>query len=293
MGFPVEKIDDIKAAPDDYQLIQRVPWTKPDVTFPHHIHEPVGDEVSLVVLDTETTGFDRDEDSIIELGLVKALVSPSTGQVTSLIALASLYNDPGFPIPSLITDITGINDEMVQGHSVHADDIVEWFSDDPIVVAHNASFDRQMFESHFDGLDRLRWACSIKDIPWSELGFEGSKLEYLLLKRGFFYEGHRASVDCLALAYLLETVNKACRWLLESESRSQCKLEAVGCPFASKDVLKGRGYRWDGDAKVWHKMFNAGDVGQERDFLGQLYMNGGSKARVTDLSSRERYKQEA
>ena len=29
------------------------------------------------------------------------------------------------------------------------------------------------------------------------------------------------------------------------------KLRATGSPFDSKDRLKARGYRWDGDAKVW------------------------------------------
>jgi DNA polymerase-3 subunit epsilon len=29
------------------------------------------------------------------------------------------------------------------------------------------------------------------------------------------------------------------------------KLRATGSPFESKDQLKARGYRWDGDAKVW------------------------------------------
>ena len=34
-------------------------------------------------------------------------------------------------------------------------------------------------------------------------------------------------------------------------SQASFKLRATGSPFESKDQLKGRGYRWDGDAKVW------------------------------------------
>ena len=29
-------------------------------------------------------------------------------------------------------------------------------------------------------------------------------------------------------------------------------MRATGAPFESKDALKARGYRWDGDARVWH-----------------------------------------
>lgn len=290
MTFPMERLDEVKAAPNDFQLLERVPWTKGELSLPFHVNEPVGDEIAVVFLDTETTGFDRQEDAIIELGMVKARVSPSTGQVTSLVAVASLYNDPGYPIPEVITDITGITNEMVQGQSLTAEDVIDWFHDDPIVVAHNADFDRPFFEGHFPGIDRLRWACSIKDIPWRELGFEGSKLEYLLLKRGFFYEGHRASIDCLALGFLMETVRKANRWLIANEAKLQCKVDAVGSPFECKDDLKARGYRWDGARKLWHTTIAGEDLDVERAFLSQLYYQGGKRARVVELSSRDRFK---
>lgn len=285
--FPVDQIEAIQAAPEDYRLLSRIPWTKGGVQFPLMVCDPVGDEIPMVVLDVETTGFEP-TDKIIELGMVKAKVSPSTGQVTTLIAAASLYEDPGFAIPELITDITGITDAMVAGQVFDEPAIIAWFDDDPIVVAHNAAFDCGFVQRRFPGLN-LRWACSIKDIPWRELGYEGSKLEYLCLKRNGFYEGHRASIDCLALIWLLSEVPAAAKALIANEARATVKVEAVGSPFDSKDALKARGYRWNPDAKVWHTEVSGTDLDEELSWLSMLYPRGGDRARKTERTSRVRY----
>src|SRR3712207_8906609 len=41
--------------------------------------------------------------------------------------------------------------------------------------------------------------------PWSEFGYEGSKLGYLLAECGWFHQGHRAVDDCHALLEVLTT----------------------------------------------------------------------------------------
>ncbi|ONF42546.1 DNA polymerase III subunit epsilon [Marinobacter lutaoensis] len=290
MAFPLGRIEEIQKKPDNFRLLERVPWTQEGVSFPYDVSAPVGDEVPVLFLDHETTGFDHENDAIIELGMVKALVSPSTGQVATLISVTSLYNDPGFPIPEVITDITGITDAMVSGQTIETDDILDWFSDDPIVVAHNASFDRPFFDEQFPALDRLRWACSQQDVPWREMGFESAKLEYLLLKRGYFYDGHRAATDCLALAFLLTNVNKASRALFANESKVQYQVKAWGSPFNCKDALKSRGYRWAPEEKVWHTMVKEDDLRDELEALSLLYSSGGERAEIIKLTSRDRYR---
>ncbi len=296
--FPVNQFPAIEAHPEDYRLLSRIPWTKEDVEFPVIVSEAVGDEVPLVILDVETTGFQAGQDRIIELGLVKALVSPSTGRVTRIVAAASMYEDPGFEIPEIITDITGITQDMVAGQSLDVEAVSGWFEGDPIVVAHNAAFDKAFWLArfpphHYPVLGSLRWACSIKDIPWQALGYEGNKLEYLCLKQGGYYVGHRASVDCLALTWLLDQVPAATQALLRAEAKIRAKVEAFGCPFEMKDALKARGYRWKPEAKVWHTEVDGEDLEAEKDYLSKLYYHGGSKARVTEMSSRDRYAPDA
>lgn len=287
--FPVDQFSTIGKNPEDFRLLKRIPWTKEGVTFPIVLADSVGDESPVVILDTETTGFQARQDRIIELGLLKVMLSPSTGRLTSIVAVTSMYEDPGFEIPDIITDITGITDGMVSGQSFELSAIQPWFEDDPIVVAHNAAFDKAFWLARFPAMNSLRWACSIKDIPWQQLGFEGTKLEYLCMRQGGFYTGHRASVDCLALAWLLDQVPSAAQKLLIAESNVRFKVDAFGCPFDQKDALKARGYRWNPTAKVWHVEIDADELDAEKAYLSTLYYMGGDKARVTELTSRERY----
>lgn len=288
--FPVSEIPQIESAPEDYKLIRRIPWTKSGVELPIHVGVPVGDEVSVAVLDVETTGFEAGRDKIIELGLVKIKLSPSTGQVTTIVAATSMYEDPGFEIPEIITDITGITNAMVAGKAIDDAEFSRWLEDDPIVLAHNAEFDRGFIQARFPTLDTYRWACSIKDISWRDYGYEGNKLEYLAYKAGAFYEGHRASIDCFAVAWLLHRVPAAAKAVLVAEKKARVKVDAVGSPFDSKDALRQRGYRWNPVKRFWSTEVGEADLPEENAFLAALYPGGDEKAVKTRLTSRDRYK---
>lgn len=289
--FPLNEIDQITRTPDDYRLLSRIPWTKPDTVFPIAVAQGGNNLRSLVVLDVETTGLNPDEDSIIELGLVHATIDIDLGVIVSINEAVSFYEDPSKPIPELITQLTGIDEAKVAGQRIDGQALVKGFADDPIVVAHSASFDRGMFEARFGHLDRLRWACSIKDIPWREFGYEGSKLEYLCLKNGGFYEGHRASIDCLATAWLLSQVDGALSALIASERAITYAVAARGAPFDVKDSLKARGYSWAPVRKVWHTVVSEVGLAEEQAFLSALYFNGGDRAEIIRMTSRERHKQ--
>jgi DNA polymerase-3 subunit epsilon len=287
--FPVSEIENIIQSPDDYRLLTRIPWTASHARLPLMLNEDTGNACSVVILDVETTGFDAGSEKIIELGLVHAWVDVERGVFLSINSAVSLYEDPGKPIPEMITNLTGIDDEKVRGQRIDDEQVAGYFQDDPIVIAHSASFDHSFFAARFPKLSGLRWACSIKDVDWSSLGYEGSKLEYLCLKNGGFYEGHRASIDCLATAWLLHAESKALPALLASERRETFAVKAVGAPFEVKDSLKSRGYRWDADAKVWHTVVGESDLSEEQAFLAALYHRGGDRASITAMTSRTRY----
>lgn len=224
--------------------------------LPLKLTDPVGDEIPVVALDLETTGFNASENQIIEVGLVRCMVSPSTGQVTTIERACSLLEQSDEPLSDDIIRITGITDAMLDGHTIDDAQVASYFDDAPLVIAHNAAFDRPFFENRFPNLQGMNWLCSIKQAPWQAKGFESSKLEYLGMKSGFFYTGHRAAIDALAIIELLGRHNDVFPYMLEAHKLLPTTFRAVGAPFSAKDDLKAAGFRWDDGSnsgiKAWY-----------------------------------------
>ena len=123
-------------------------------------------EDTFVVFDIETTGFSYHKDTIIEIGAVKVVNGVITDQFSQLI-------NPGRSIPSLITDLTGISDEMVAGEPKLDSVLPEFmkFVDGAPVVAHNAAFDCSF----------IRYYCEQMGIPFTSLIVDTLALSRLLL----------------------------------------------------------------------------------------------------------------
>jgi DNA polymerase-3 subunit epsilon len=121
-----------------------------------------------------------------------------------------------------------------------------------LIVAHNAGFDRRFAERFCDAFTTKAWACSMSEIDWHAEGFESSKLAYLALANGFFYERHRAVNDCAAAIELLSrslphSGVTGLHRLLVSARAATWRIWAENSPFEFKDILKARGYRWNGE----------------------------------------------
>ena len=100
---------------------------------------------SVVVFDFETTGMSPQRgDRVIEIGAVRL----ERGLVKE--SFQSLVN-PGTPLPGFISDLTGIDDDMLAdapgGLQVFAE--FRRFIGTTPLVAHNASFDRRFLETEF------------------------------------------------------------------------------------------------------------------------------------------------
>lgn len=233
-----------------------------------------------IFLDTETTGLDPDSDKVIELAMVP-FEFDAAGQIYRILPEYNGFNDPQMPIPEIAKQITGITDEMVKGQSLDLDTVKKMLSEAVIVIAHNARFDRPFCEDLLDEFKEISWACSIADINWNEEAIEGVKLEFLAYKYGFFYEGHRATIDCQAgievLSHPLPTSGNLClKRLLETARQTNIRLWAEGSPFEKKDDLKKRGYRWsageNGKRKAWYKDILETELEDEMEYLnGDIY----------------------
>ena len=102
-------------------------------------------DTTFVVFDFETTGFNAaGGDQIIEVGAVMLKDGNIIDRFSELI-------DPMRPLPEKITEITGINDEMLKGKDSEETVIkrfVEWYKSYPL-VAHNAKFDMSFLDMAF------------------------------------------------------------------------------------------------------------------------------------------------
>ncbi len=238
-----------------------------------------------VVLDTETTGLNSQQDRVIELGMLLFEFDPVSGVVHRVLEVFDELEDPGFPIPPEVTAIHHITDDMVQGQRIDDARVERFLRDVQVVVAHNAAFDRPFVESRWPVFEQLAWACSVKDVPWKEEGFGSAKLEYLLQTQGFFYEAHRAETDCHALLELLsrrlpQRQQPVLLSILETLNQAQFKLYALGSPFETKDLLKQRGYRWSPELRCWTRLLSTQEQLQEETQWLRRRVYGERKAAV-------------
>ena len=243
----------------------------------------------ILILDTETTGLDWRAENIIELAMLSVDVDLHTGQPVGVVEVYEDFEDPGRPIPSEIVKLTGITDHDVKGQKLNEVKINAMVERADLIVAHNAGFDRPFVEKRLEVFEHKAWACSFAGINWKAQGLGSAKLEFLCSELGWFYDAHRAQVDCHALLRVLSSNLKTqpddlptsgFLQLLKSAEQARTVVKAFGSPFESKDKLKARGYRWDAEAKVWFTAVKSADALEaEAEWLKtQIY--GGRSARI-------------
>jgi len=208
-----------------------------------------------IFLDIESTGTNIDLHEIIELAMVKFEYNSDDGTIYRITDKFSEFQEPQREITPKITELTGITNEMVKGQKINPKNVKEFIKDIPLILAHNANFDRQMAEKYFSFFSEKSWACSIADVDWEENGHFKPSLELLAFRHGFYFDGHRATNDCLASIHLLtkELPKSEClvlHNLLLNARKKLIRVNAIGKTYDVKDNLKERGYKWNGN--FWH-----------------------------------------
>ena len=278
-------------ADDNYRVLRRLQ------DRPTYNDDDGSEKILGIYLDVECTGLDYTKDSIIELGMIRFEFSRE-GKIFRILETFDEYEDPGIPIPENITTLTGITDEMVSGKHIDDEAVSKFIAEAGIVIAHNASFDRKFMEKRFPVFEEKSWGCSQREVPWREEDIESAKLEYIAYRSGFFYEGHRADIDCLAgieiLSHPLPTSQQLpLTILLENARKTTYVVWAVGSPFESKDRLKERGYRWnggeDGRPKSWYKEVDQVDQAAEVEFLKAEIYQRAVEPKIDKVTAFERY----
>lgn len=161
---------------------------------------------TYAVIDFETTGLSPRHDRIIEVGVVLV-------RNHCIVDTFSELMDPGFRIPSYITDLTGISTAMLKGKPAPEKIMpkVRQIIGDCPCVAHNAPFDRGFFTAE---MGRAKIDCQpaffcsmllsrrlVQDAPSHKLG---SLVQHLGLQTPPGMRAHRALADCLMTVGLWE-----------------------------------------------------------------------------------------
>lgn len=246
-----------------------------------------------VVIDSETTGLDPEADRMVELAVQRFLFT-ADGRIVAVERVNSWREDPGRPMPERLVRLTGISDADLLGHRFDDAMIVALLESADLIIAHNAGFDRPFVDRRFPHLTPGAWACSLNQLDWLELGYDGRSLGHLLLQSGHYFEGHRAAHDVVALTKLLSIAFRDGRtilsYLLARCDRDTIRVEAVGAPYVAKDLLKRSGYRWEASARYWWREIDTEMLDAERRWLEEHIYLGRGNAKLRTITARDRFR---
>jgi len=152
----------------------------------------------IVIFDLETTGLSPVKCEIIEVAALKV----KGGEI---IDRFHTYVKPAVNIPYEITNLTGINDQMVADApsiSVVLPQFLDFCGDRPL-CAHNADFDISFVKKACEQLGIERHFCSIDTVELSRTllpGLKKHRLNDLAAEFKFSFNHHRADDDTEVLA---------------------------------------------------------------------------------------------
>ena len=224
-----------------------------------------------VIVDLETTGLSPEKDAIIEIGILEFCLEE--GSKPAITSMYSCTEEPDAPITKEIEKITGLSHQVLKGTKIDWELVRRMLSKASILIAHNAQFDAGFLRRRpeLKG-SNFHWGCSVEHVDWRAHGYKSRSLNYLAADHGFVNPfAHRALFDC---ATTFRVVAPHIDELIERSYERRFTIYAVGSPFESKELLKQRGYRWDGEKRSWHRNIFETELEAERSFLAEKIYAG-------------------
>ncbi len=167
---------------------------------------------SYTVIDLETTGLDPEKELIIEFAAVKVRENNIVDTFQSLC-------DPGYPIPAVISELTGITTEMVRDCPNPRNvlpDFLDFIGDD-YIVGHNVLFDIR-FTAKSAGIFKNDYIDTMKIFRKLHPELSHHRLSDMVT----FYDkhntsAHRALSDCFATQDCFKAMKSEVAAIFETE----------------------------------------------------------------------------
>lgn len=235
----------------------------------------------IAIVDCEATSLNSATAKIIELAVMGVIVD-GAGQVVGHTPISSWLEDPGEALSEEVKLVTRLDDEMLAGQRIDERAALSILNRAEMIIAHNAGYDAPIIERRLPTLAGKAWACSVRELDWLRLGYDGAKLGHLIMQAGWYCEGHRAAVDVAALFHLLQVQRNIggdmprthLERLLEKADQPMVRIAAIRPGYEHSPDLKARGYRWAPENKSWWTDVSEDDVYDEENWLRRQGIRG-------------------
>ena len=255
-GSGVEQTGQGRPAPTQLDLLQGIasdadqqtispsaPADQPSQESPAQkvVQQPHGIPATLLILDTETTGLDPDQDHCLEVGAILFDVASRRvlQQLSFLLPVSRNAAEAINRIPAEITQRAQPWQQAVTmfGTLVDASDVV---------VAHNAAFDKQWFGRGVLPVIEKPWLCTMEDIRWPEdrqLRPRPSVRDLALAYGIPVWAAHRALTDCIYIADVFQRCDDLETLLKHGLEPRQLMRAHVS--YSDRQLAKQAGFRWN------------------------------------------------
>ena len=228
----------------------------------------------IAIVDCEATSLNPATAKIIELAVMGVIIDRE-GRVVGHTPISSWLEDPGEKLSEEVKFVTGLDDTMLAGQCIDERAALSILKRAAMIVAHNASYDAQLIERRLPSLAGRAWACSVRELDWLRLGYDGAKLSHLVMQAGWYCDGHRAAVDVAALFHLLQVQGSIrgdmprthLERLLERADQPTIQVSAVRPGYGHNAKFKARGYRYAPERKSWWTNVSEDDADAEEIWL--------------------------
>ena len=196
---------------------------------------------TLLILDTETTGLDPEQDHCVEVGCILFDV-PSRSVLIQQSFLLPVETNGAEAINRIPARISRLPQPWQAGLAF----FIQLVEASDVVVAHNAAFDRQWFGHGLLPPITKPWLCTMDDIRWPshrQLKPRPSVRDLALAYGIPVWAAHRALTDCIYLADVLARCDDL-EQLLKHGMEPRVLMRAK-VSYDNRSLAKDAGFRWN------------------------------------------------